>query len=224
MSADVLDEVLAGGLAKWFEGRKLEDLEIRELDGEALFPDTITRIDFSTRKLFDQQVFMRVPQPFELARARIEALVWMATEAKRDAKSFGWDDAERLFGKVYAEQIENICVLARALRKRSDPTMQYMTPENLQKCHPTPALWDAFNRLSMWRKQTDLRLTEEEIAKPDVFWRVIAAVAKAGHPGPLVVTDGLGVETFIVTSARQLHAYRMAQSSQPSAESSTSKG
>lgn len=219
---DALDEILAGGLGKWFEGRSLAELEVTELNGEPLFPDTITRLDLVNKKLFDCPVYMRITQPWEEARARVSALSWMATESKRDPRSFSWTDAVGIFGEAHANHIEIIEVLSRSLRKRKDPSQVYMTPENLQACHPAPALVDAFNRIAIWRKFVDVRVSETEMKDPDVFWRFVAAVAKAGHVGPLAATDGPGAEICIVTMASQLHASRMQQSSQPSAESSTS--
>lgn len=218
---DPLDEILAGGLGEWFKGRKLEDLEIQEIGGEPLFPDTITRIHFEEKKLYEVPVYMRIPPPRERALARVSALFWLANQAKRDPKSFVWADALAIFGEKYAQEAEQIEILALALRRRNDPSQQYMTPELLQKSHPAPALWDAFSRMEAWRSMTDLRINELELDERRV-WAIVAAVAKADNVGPLVVTDGPGMLTFIVTMAKLLHAYRTTPPSQPSAESSTS--
>ena len=214
---DPLDEILAGGLGEWFKGRKLEDLEIAEVDGEALFPDVITRTDFVNKRLYEAPVYMRIPLPHERGRARVAALMWMATEAKRSPSSFTWADAEAIFGAKYAAELEHIEVLARSLRKRSDPTQQYMTAEKLQKCHPAPALWDAKNRLDAWQQMSDLRINESELDESKC-WALAAAVAKAGNLGPLVVIDGPALVSFVIFMASRLSGSRTAQPSPPSAE------
>lgn len=206
-----LDEILAGGLGEWFKGRSITDAAIVMCDEEALFPDVITGIHFADRQLFDCPVYMRVPLPHELARARVSALSWMATEAKRDPRSFSWADAVGIFGDERVEEIEHIEVLARGLRKRAKPEQQYMTPENLQKCHPAPALYCAFNRLSLWRRMSDLRVSDAAPLDDELFWRAVAAVAKAGHLGPLMVVDPGALDKFIQAIASQLQSFREAE-------------
>lgn len=223
-----LDQMVVGNLATWAKGRKLEDLEVVEgSDGAPYFPDHVTRFDFKKKQLVDVQVYVRVPGETEMAKARIAALAYTAALAGRKVQDFDEAAAIRVFGEARFRQLDGLFVLERALHKRKDPgsdPVPYMTAENLEQCHPPPALWAALDRVGHYRRMLDTRLSADQLSDPRVFWEAVAHLAKRQDPSFLAVIAGDVLPSFMLTMASELHRYRTESSSPPSSASSTSTG
>jgi hypothetical protein len=218
---DPLDAVIVGPLANWAKGKTLAELEVVVDDNVPCFADVIERYDFDSKKLVEHKVYFRVPPMTELAIAKAESLRALAKIAERDPKTFDMEAAARVFGTGHVEHRENLHVLARALRKRRDAREAYMTPENLELCHPVAALWTAMAKLAHFRTLQDMRITEEGVKDERTFWALVAAMAKRGNLSPLVAIDGPGQDSFLLSMAVRLIEFRTKPSSLQSAASST---
>lgn len=219
---DPYEALAVGELAKWARGRSLAELEATVLDDEPLFDGVITRFNFDKKSREEIPVLLRIPAGLEIAAARVEALTYMQKLAGRSG--WTWEDAHKFFGPVNVEHIENLHILAIAIRRRSDPKRQYMTPAMLDKMHPNTALAQVFEQLGRLKRDSDMRLNVEEVQDERSFWGMVAAIAKSGGLGPLVVTDTLGGERFTICMAQRLYEYRTAQLSPPSSERSMRPG
>jgi hypothetical protein len=156
-------------------GRTWDELEVIEhADGQLMFPAVVRRRE-KTGKVVETKVRVRAPAPDDHFRARVDARKWML-ELELDAKA-----DEDLF-----KQLEQLCLLARAIRVFEDPHPQFAKPSELSKYDET-CLQDIQEQINAFKDQLDPRepaRTEEEL------WRVIFAVAREAHIGPLVDIAG----------------------------------
>jgi hypothetical protein len=222
---DPLQAVVLGELAKWLEGRSLEDLEVIELDGEALYPDSIPRFNWGTRKIEETPVYLRVHggQDRIIARQRVIADLAPRSKSKTGETLITTiEQARTTFGADVVEHAEAVHLLALSLRRREDPKLPLMAAQDLEKVLSTVAVDVTLAKIEHWRATFDQRISEAQLSDPKVFWPCVAAIAKRGDLGPLVVIAGPAQPSFIIRMAVELQGYRTASSSQPSAESSTS--
>lgn len=224
-SDDPIDQYLVGSLAQWAKGKRLSELEV-VVDAEDIpcFADTIERYDFVKKVAVEHEVYLRVPPMRELAIAKVESLRALAALAQRDPQTFDIEAAIKIYGSGHVDHRENLHVLARAIRKRRDPKEPYMTPDNLERCHPVAALWTTMEKLSHYRKMLDMRISDEGLQDERLFWGIVAAMAKGNTTSPFAAIDGPAQDSFLLSMARRLIEYRTKLSSLPSSESSTSTG
>jgi hypothetical protein len=195
-------------LHEWLEGKTVEDLALIEHGGRMLFPDKIRRVK-ADGKFEDVKVLVRVPRTVELM------------DARRDARKFCKDrnidpkeDAD-LF-----EQLDQMAVLARALRDPNSPQDQFQPLEFLLSNEPgkgfdTESLVDVWRRLEIYRKMIDPAVTK--VSEDDVV-RAAFAVARVQNLSPLVGIAGQELDSSIITMASMLASCLTQLQSSPSGE------
>jgi hypothetical protein len=170
-------------------GRTWEELEIIEhADGHLLFKDAIRRRG-KTGAVETEEVRVKVLRTQQIAEARGKCRRWfgeLGLDEERDKDLF--------------DQLEQVCILAIAIRDPSPPYAQRYQPEELATQFDEASLQDVLGRLQALRQTLDVReshLTENEI------WQKIAAVARVGHLGPLTDIAGPEQPSCIVFMATQ---------------------
>jgi hypothetical protein len=170
-------------------GRTWEELEIVEhSDGHLLFSDAIRRRSKggSVEMVPVRVKILRVEQ---IAQARSRCRRWFA--------DLGLDEDR---DKDLFDELEQVCVLAIAIRDPEPPYAQRYQPEDLARDFDEASLQDVLGRIQALRQVVDVRaskLTEDEV------WRKIHAVARAGHLLPLTDIAGPEQPSCIVFMAEQ---------------------
>lgn len=181
-------------LHEWLEGKTVEDLALIEHGGRMLFPDKIRRVT-AAGKFEDVRVLVRVPRTVEIMDAR--------RDARKFCKDKGLDPQEDadLF-----EQLDQMAVLARALRDPNSPQDQFQPLEFLLSNEPgkgfdTESLVDVWRRLEIYRKMIDPAVTR--VSEDDVV-RAAYAIDKVQNLSPLVGIAGNELDSSIITMASML--------------------
>ncbi len=162
--------------------------ELEVIDGESghvLFKDQIRQRTREGWKAIEIRV--RVTRPEDSLRARATARAW-ATELKLDPDR----DQDML------AEIEQICLLALAIRTAKAPHPQLATHEELARDYDEGSLQDVLGRINVYKHLLDPR--DAGLSEEDVFKRIVA-VAKRGHLGPLTDIAGHEQPSFIVRMA-----------------------
>lgn len=190
-------------------GRTWEELEIVDHgDGHLLFKDAIRRKtkDGSVQMEPIRVSILRVP---EIARARADCRRWFA-ELRLD------EDRD----KDIFDELEQVCMLAMAVRTAEPPYAQLATAEELARDYDEVSLQDVIGRIQVLRQQLDVReshLTEDEL------WQKVFAVAQRGHLFPLTDIAGPEQPSCIVFMAEQAMNSPRGQSWLQSVGSSTAE-
>jgi hypothetical protein len=169
-------------------GKTWEELEVLEHDaGQLMFPGKLRRRNKSGA-VVEVAVRIRIPSPNDHFAARAEARAWMA---KPDLK------LDPVANKDIFEQLEQLCLLAKAIRRDTAPHPQFAAAEELA-AYDQGSIADIQEQVNLFKERLDPRpsvQTEEEA------WRKIVAVAKEANIGPLVDTDGRDQEPLVVRMA-----------------------
>jgi hypothetical protein len=206
-------------VARWFEGKGLDQLELVESGGRFLYPDTLKRKVMKEGQEEAIKVLIRVPSTRDRVLARADALQWAKELCGKSAPDKLTVDAVRaVVGPIYWEHIDNICLLSHCVMTWEEPHGRYAYPDILDAHHPSSALYDALERLDWWAGREDPRMTELD---EDVVVEVAAAIARCGNTGPLLAIDGLARDSCVITMARLLSSSRTPKSSSPSPATST---
>ena len=169
-------------------GKTWEELEVLEhAAGQLMFPAKLRRRNKSG-KVVETPVRVRIPSPNDHFAARAETRAWMA---KPDLK------LDPVANQDVFDQIEQLCLLAKAIRTDEKPHPQFVEAEELAG-YDEGCLKDIQEQVNAWKDRLDPRpsvTTEEEV------WRKIVAVAKAANVDPLVDTAGRDQEPLVVRMA-----------------------
>lgn len=223
--AKPFDGILVGSLKEWARGKRLADLLLSQVGDEQFIRERLVRYDFVHKSLGEVEVLVKVPSQKDFVRARVEALEALAKETKRDVKTFGTDDAIRLFGTQRWDSFELVYLYARLLRRVDNPAQSYMIAPLLDECHPPAALKELDTRVTEAIKLMDRRLDLDDIGENEaVFWAVVRAIAEGQNLSPLAVIAGHALDSFVIFMALQLATLTAKQSSEPSAPSSNASG
>jgi len=172
-------------------GRTWSELEVVDAeDGHRLVRDVIREKVPGSDKVKDVPVMVRIPRPMDLVTARVDARVAFAKHKALDA-----DRDKDLF-----DEIEQLCILAKAIRTVDAPHAQLATWEELASRYDEGSLQDILGRLTVYRQMVDPRVsakTEEDV------WKLIFAVARAGNLLPLVGIEQHEQPSLLVTMASQ---------------------
>jgi hypothetical protein len=170
-------------------GRTWEELEIVEhQDGHLLFRDAIRRRS-KGGAVEMVPVRVKILRTEQIAQARSRCRRWFA--------ELGLDEDR---DKDLFAELEQVCVLAVAIRDPEHPYAQRYEPEDLARQFDEASLQDVLGRIQALRQVVDVRasqLTEDEV------WRKVHAVARAGHLLPLTDIAGPEQPSCIVFMAEQ---------------------
>lgn len=207
-------------LAQWFEGKSLEQIDVLEHEGRALYPETIKRRNPKTRALEVVPVRLRIPNTREKVAARKLALRWAQKQLGDMApKPLDVEGVQKLLGANYWSHIDNVCLLSLCTFEPAAPHAQFGLPDYLDS-FPPASLYELFDRLNYWADQEDPRINES-VLTPEAVLVVAKAIAKGGHIGPLHAIDGAAQSTFVRIMAELLTNSPTRKSSSPSPETST---
>jgi len=135
-------------------------------------------------------VRVRIPRPKDNILARADARKWFGELKNLDPEK----DAD-LF-----EEMEQLCLLAKAIRTFEPPHPQLATHDELASDFDEATLQDILGRISVYRQLLDPRdsnLTEDEL------WTKILAVVRVGHLGPLTGIAGHEQPSCVLFMASQ---------------------
>lgn len=211
--ADPISGLVVGSLAEWVRGKTLAELVAIEVGEDQFFPETIARFDFKAKTIIDVPVMLRIPTMLEMAACKARSMRWLCRHAEQEFA--GWDHAKAcsFFGEHHVEHVENVFILSDAIRRREQPTTGYMSPEQLDKMHPVPAIATTMAKLKALRDLLDTRISADDVVEEGVLWACVAAIAEKGNLSPLVGIAPLGQNALLLSIACRLDAYRRAQSS-----------
>jgi hypothetical protein len=206
-------------IERWLSSSTLEELELREQGGRAMYPETLKRRNpAAPGKLEEIEVLLRVPNVLEQARSRVMSLDWAKELLELDRRPT-IEEAQASLGEVYWDSLDTICLLSLCIfdaEPLGDEHPRYMmNPRDLVQGHPHSALSDIKERLDHYFELESPRL--DQVGEKE-FHLVVNAIAKAGNAGPLVVIAGSAQASFITTMAVRLQPYLTEQSGSPSSE------
>lgn len=188
-------------------GRTWEELEVRQHEsGRLMFPDRLRRRN-AKGEVVETRVCVRIPTPGDEIRARTDARIWFAKLQGLDA-----DRDKGLF-----DQMEQICLLARAIRTPEAPHPQLVTYEELAE-YEEATLQDLLERINVYKTLLDPR---EAITDEETFWRKVIAIGKQANLLPLADIVGREQPSFIVRMAKEACRSPTARSYVRSSENST---
>lgn len=170
--------------------RTWEELEVvpHPEDGALLFRDRLRKRN--AKGGFDEvPVRVCVVRPLKIAQARVECRKWFT--------ELGLDEDK---DKDTFRELEQFCILARAVRDEKSPHAQLYTPEELATSFDEGSCWDILGRIEAIRRMTDprqSRMSESEV------WSKTYSVARAGNLFPLTDIAGHEQPSCIVFMARQ---------------------
>jgi len=169
--------------------RTWEELEIVEHgDGTLLFSDKLRKRN-AKGGIDEIPVRVCIVRSLKLVEARVETREW--------AKQLKLDPA---LDRDMFDQLEQLTIIARAIRTHTAPHAQYATKEELATEYDEASIWDIKGRIEAIRQMMDPRdseLTEEKI------WSKAVAVVRAGHLLPLTDIAGREQLSFIVFMVSQ---------------------
>jgi len=208
----------SNAIAEWFAGKRPEDLDIVEFGEQRLYPDSLKRR--STKdpdKLVEARVRIRPPTSRDKALARVDALVWareiVAERVSRSAQLpdlFTIEQAESYLGRVYFDELDTKCIVARCTHEWEPPHDQYLLPEFLDKAHDSASIMDLWDRMNFWHSFCDVRVSN---LSEEATLQVLAAIDRVRNVSPLVAIAGGARDNFIVSMAGQLLSLRTPKSS-----------
>lgn len=188
-------------------GASWEELElIRHESGRLLFPDKLRRRN-EKGVVVETKVRVWVPTPTDEVEAKSDARVWFKSKPALDP-----DRDKGLF-----EEMEQVCLLARAIRTGDDPFPQFAQYSELAG-FDEGCLKDIQERINAYKALIDPR---EPVTTDAAFWRMLFAVAKRGNILPLLDIVGREQPSCIVRMAREASLSPTGQRWLQSLESST---
>jgi hypothetical protein len=169
-------------------GKAWEDLETLEFGGRLYFPDVIKRRTQSGA-LEEVPICIRVPRKDEKRAARLDARAW-ASRLKVDTEK----DSD-LF-----DDMDSICILARAIRERNEPHDQFQLPDWLEEHFDSGSLAQLWDRLQWYEQMVDPRLA---VMDEDQFWTTVLAIGRTHTALPLTDFGPDAQKSFVLSAALQ---------------------
>ncbi len=170
-------------------GRSWAELEVKRHDsGKLMFKDQIRR-RAPSGKVEVSNCRVCVPTPEDQVLARAATRVWFG-----EHEGLSVEHDQDLF-----DEMEQVCLLARAIRTPEEPHGQLEDHEELAR-YDEGSLQDLLGRMTVYKQLTDVRDTVED---ENDFWTKVVAVARAGHLLPLTDIAGHAQPSFMVRMARE---------------------
>jgi hypothetical protein len=178
---------------------------IRHESGRLLFADRLRR--YSERgELVETKVRVWVPVPVDHVEARVQARAWFAGKKLDPVLN------QKLF-----DEVEQVCLLARAIRTFEPPHPQLYQPEELGT-FDDGCLTDIQERINQYKDLIDPRV---DVVDEDAFWRLVSNLAKSETLLPLADIAPRALRRCIVRMAQAALRSPTAPSSATSSENST---
>lgn len=168
---------MAGGAIPELGGRTWADLELEVIEhaaGQLMFPAVVRR-RLASGEVRETKVRVRIPQADDHTQARIAVVEW-----------FRRLELDRKEDKDLFDHLEQLCILARAIRSYDAPHPQFAKEEDLAT-YDEGCIKDIQEQIELFKKQQDPR---KEIVTEEDFWRMTIAVAKERDLRPLAATVG----------------------------------
>jgi len=146
------------------------ELEALEFSGRLYFPDAIKRRG-KTGGIEEIPICIRVPRKDEKRTARLEARTWTQ---KIDI------DTEK--DKDLFDDLDTLCILARAIREVTEPHEQHQQAEWLESHYDSGSLAQIWDRLQVYDQMLDPRT---ETLTEDQFWGTVLAIGRTRSGLPL---------------------------------------
>lgn len=169
-------------------GKTWDELEVRRHDnGRLMFPGELRRRD-EKGAVVVKRVRVCVPAPEDHVAARVEAIAWFSKQKGLDRER----------DKDLFDEMEQVCLLARAIREGDPPHAQALD-------HTELAAWDEASiqdiqeRINIFKLLVDPREGELD---DEQFWRSLLAVGRGATIGPLVDMSGPVQLSFILRMAK----------------------
>ena len=170
-------------------GKTWDELEVTEHEsGRLMFPAELRR-----RKASGQvesiKVRVCVPNTADKVAARALARAWFASirglDPERDQDHFA--------------QMEQVCVIAQAVRTFAAPHSQHATHEELAN-YEEASLLDIREKITLFENLLDPR---ENVTDEETFWRKTFAVARGSTILPLTDIAGRAQPSYVVRMAKE---------------------
>jgi len=169
--------------------RTWAELEIIEHgDGTLLFADKLRKRN-AKGGIDEIPVRVCVVRSLKIIEARVETREW-AKQLKLDPS----------LDRDMFDHLEQLTIVARAIRTVAPPYAQYTTKEELATDYDEASVWDIKGRIEAIRQMIDPRDSE---LTTDQIWSKVVAVARAGHLLPLTDIAGHEQLSFVVFTASQ---------------------
>lgn len=188
-------------------GRTWDELEVSRHDnGRLMFPDQLRRKN-ERGVIETTKIRVCVPQPADNVEARVRAAVWFGSKKVLDR-----DKDKELF-----DEMEQVCLLAQAIRTYEAPHAQAYDAEELARFDEV-SLHDIQERINVYKAILDPR---DDDTSEEAFWRTVLAVGRTGNLLPLTDIAGRVQPSFVVRMAREASRSPTGKSFAPSPEIST---
>jgi hypothetical protein len=151
-------------------GKTWEELEAIEQDGRLLFPDAIRRKS-KDGTVAPTPIAIRVLRKGERRAARREAREWASRE--------GVDPA--LDPELF-EDLDTLCILARAIRDPEPPHAQFQKAEWLEQHFDNGSLAEVWDRYPLYESRVDPRV---DAATEKDFWQLVLEIGRTRSISPL---------------------------------------
>lgn len=181
-----------------------EELEAIEHEGRVLYPDALRRRT-AKGEVTEKKVLIRVLRKDERRKAFLEA-VKLAQGSGVLPKELA--DLSNVRAKAIDDQLfddlDTLCILARAIRDPEPPHVQHGTAEDLEHDYDMRSIEELWSRYKVYEDRSDPRL---EIVDEKTMWSALRALAKAGHILPLTELASPSQNACILFGASQaLHS------------------
>jgi hypothetical protein len=169
--------------------RSWNELEVKKHEsGRLLFKDQLRRKN-ERGELEAEEVRVWVPVPEDNIEARAQTRLWFR---QREAL-----DPER--DKDLFDEMEQMCLLARAVRTAKPPHGQHADHEELAR-YDEGCLQDILGRIQALKQLIEPR---ESVVDEHMFWLKVVAIRRRGDLLPLTDIAGHEQPSFIVRMARE---------------------
>lgn len=189
------------------QGSTFAELEVaRHESGRLMFPDELRRVN-ERGELSTTKIRVWVPTPSDQIDARVQARIWFGSKKGLDPER----------DRDLFDEMEQICLLARAIRTTEPPHGQLCDATELAG-YDEACLHDILERINAYKAALDPRPSDLD---DEHFWNTVITIARTASLVPLAGIAGRAQRSFITRMAREASRSRTDRSSAPSSESST---
>lgn len=177
-----------------------EELEAIEYEDRVLYPDAL-RLRTAKGDVREIKVMVQVLRKPERRRAFLEAvkIAQAAGVLPKEMPDFSNVRARAIDEQLF-DDLDTLCIMARAIRDVEPPHVQHKTPEMLEAEYDMRSIEELWSRYKVYEDRSDPRL---EITDEKRMWKATHAIAKAGNILPLTGAESLSQNACIVFMARQ---------------------
>ena len=205
------------GLCEWLKGKSNDELDIIEFGARAAYLIHIDRRNPRTGEREQVKVRVLATNHVDKCKARIDALRWCQTLAGLKERP-NWAEACAIFGEVYVDELDTVCLVARLCRDHDAPEHQHQHYEALDQLYGRASIIALWERLCLLEDWTDPRISD---MSDEEFWAAVTAIDRVKNSSPLVAIAGAERDSFVTSMATRLLSFRTRKSPSGSGETST---